>query len=110
MIPCFQISSNGLVSFGTSFNNFIPERLPLSGYNIIAPYWEDIDLTDKGNVIFESYSDDNDIALKNVSDFITNSQALSEMYNPLSAVIVYYSDVCPFQDRNCDDVSQWTIY
>ena len=73
--------------------------------DIIAPYWDDIDLTVKGNIFFESYSNDEDIALWNISDFITNSQALSQQYNPLSAVIIYWSDVCPFDDSYCDDVS-----
>ena len=73
---------------------------------IIGPYWDDIDLRLKGNIFFESYSndEDNDYPLRNISDFITNSQALSQRYNPLSATIIYWSNVCPYFDEDCNDV------
>ncbi len=108
----FQISSNGLVSFGTPFNRYVPVRLPLDSLyqyglrNIIAPYWDDIDLELKGSIFFESYSnDDEDGTLRSVSDFITNSQALSQRYNPLSATIIHWSNVCPHNNRSCNNVS-----
>ncbi len=54
---CIQISSNGLVSFGTSFIPYTTQVFPISTA-VISPYCDDIHLTFPGNIYFESYGSD----------------------------------------------------
>ena len=119
-----KISSNGYVSFGQGYSEYVPRPFPLfiSSSNstfttaptivpsIISPYWDDIDLTTTGNILYESYdeSDSTDLnLLKTISNFITDSQNLTKIFECKSAVVVFWSNVCPFGDNNCNDVSNF---
>ena len=97
-----QISSNGLVSFGTSFTEYIPEEFPISTA-VISPYWNDFDLTMKGNIYFESYGSDSIEILETLSEFISVNQSIE--FECTSAVVVFWSDVCPFGNELCNLVS-----
>ena len=48
----FQVGNNGIISLHNSYNHYIPQRLPRSGFQIIAPYWADFDLRSTGNVFY----------------------------------------------------------
>ena len=76
--------------------------------DIISPYWDDIDLSFEGDIFYESYESDSPDVLKSISNFITNSQNLVKRFECKSAVVVFWSDVCPFSDSNCNDVSTVT--
>ncbi len=45
------ISSNGLVTFDTIFNNFTPVIFPTQGFRCVAPFWADNDTGDNLNPI-----------------------------------------------------------
>ena len=48
--PCFQFSTNGLISFDTSFTSFSHQPFPgfVGTRYLVAPYWDDAD-TSGGN-------------------------------------------------------------
>ena len=53
MIIILQINDNGVISFGSRYNVYNPESLPLNGTDkIIAPYWADVDTRRAGRVFY----------------------------------------------------------
>ena len=48
------MSTNGLLSFQSSFTSFIPQPFPLSLFSlpIIAPFWDDSDNRNGGQVLY----------------------------------------------------------
>ncbi|XP_065826820.1 sushi, von Willebrand factor type A, EGF and pentraxin domain-containing protein 1-like isoform X2 [Oscarella lobularis] len=67
------ISSNGLVSFDVSFNNYqshlFPGRLPTS---VVAPFWSDIHVAyDDGNIFYHVYNHSSSPILQRASDELT---------------------------------------
>ena len=105
-----QISSNGLISFGERYTAYRPRNFPLNigQISVISPYWDDIDLRNQGNIFYESYdiaagdgSGSNNDVLVTISDFITESENLAEDFICTSAVVVYWSNVCPFGNDSC---------
>ena len=91
-----QISSNGLISFGSSFTEFSPRLFPINE-QVIAPYWYDIDLREGGYIMYDSFNALNGSqVLKNVSDFINSVESPSTTFEASSVVVVYWRDTCPF--------------
>ena len=95
----FQISSNGLVSFGMSYTSYIPQLFPIVT-PVVAPFWDDINLNGLGNTsfkIFNSTSSSN--AIQQVNNFIS-----SEVNLTLSAdwiLVVQWLNVCPISNYHC---------
>ena len=123
-----KISTHGLISFGEGYTNWVPQSFPLSDDywyeygsgqdddfiqhtiiypDIISPYWDDIDLRVKGNILYESYDSDSPDILETISDFVTKNQNLLEIFDCKSAVVFFWSDVCPLINNNCFDVSNF---
>lgn len=50
--PSVFINSNGNVSFGEDFVNFVPQAFCLQGPAMIAPYFSDVDLSKGGRISF----------------------------------------------------------
>ena len=101
-----QISSNGLISFGSPFTSFSPRLFPIV-QQVIAPYWDDIILTNRGTVFYDSFNAQNGLkALKTVSNFINSVQwEQTDQFEASSVVVVYWRDTCPFGDSRCSKVS-----
>ena len=73
---------------------------------MIAPYWDDIDLRNKGSVLYNSFNVLNGLeVLKNVSSFINSVQRSQSMFKASSVVVVYWRETCPFGDSRCSNVS-----
>ena len=48
-----QINDDGVISFGSRYNVYNPQSLPLNGTDkIIAPYWADVDTRGTGRVFY----------------------------------------------------------
>ena len=101
-----QISSNGLISLGTSsFTSYVPRYFPIN-VPVIAPYWDDTDLRKKGNIYYSSFSNANDSGVLNsISTFINSFQNTTIAFEATSAVIIFWSDVCSYTNPNCIEVS-----
>lgn len=47
------INSNGNISFGQSFSTGTPIAMPFSNFQVIAPYWSDVDTRSRGGVFYK---------------------------------------------------------
>ena len=104
-----QISSNGLISFGESFLGWSGRLFPIEE-KVIAPYWDDIDLTSRGSILYDSFNILNGSeVLRNVSAFINSVQRTPNMFEASSAVVVYWRDTCPINDWLCSNVSFFNL-
>uniref|UniRef100_A0A1X7TL03 G-protein coupled receptors family 2 profile 1 domain-containing protein n=1 Tax=Amphimedon queenslandica TaxID=400682 RepID=A0A1X7TL03_AMPQE len=65
------LSSNGLVSFGKEFSSYYPVLFPLRiKIAILAPYWDDIILSEKRELRFKIFSKTSSITIE-VNNFLT---------------------------------------
>ena len=99
------MSSNGLISFGSSFTAFNPQPFPISA-NVVAPYWDDTDTTRKGVVRFDVVNGSHP-TLSCVLD-LTNDVIRREEDADFEAswlLVARWIDVCPIANNNCDEVS-----
>ena len=104
-INYIQISSNGLISFGGSFTNYYPTKFPKT-VPVIAPYWDDIDMRNKGSVVYNIFSDLNGSeVLRNISTFINSIYHTPAKFEAISAVVIFWEEVCPNRKATCSEVS-----
>ena len=99
-----QISSNGLISFGSTFTSHVPQSFPIP-YNVIAPYWTDIDLRNKGFVRYATITRSHQ-TLSCLMD-ITNDlieELENDEFNATWLLVARWIDVCPFGDSSCSKV------
>ena len=53
-----QINDNGVISFGSRYNVRTPLSFPMSGgFQLIAPYWADVDTRGTGNILYRQTTD-----------------------------------------------------
>ena len=99
----FQISSNGLVSFGMPYTSYIPKMFPIVA-PVVAPFWDDIDLTGLGNMsynIFTSTSSTN--AIQQVNNFISSEVNLT--FSADWILVVQWLNVCPYSNSRCNGIN-----
>ena len=98
-----QISSNGLLSFGTSFSSHEPRSFPLSSAVVIAPFWDDIHLSYTG---IAKYGIVTPIDNPNIIDVVEKFLELNEnVVLKLDWVLVAkWMNVCPFGNIDCVQV------
>ena len=98
-----QVSSNGLLSFGTSFNQWTPEAFPLSSAIIVAPFWDDIHLTQTGvaqyNVITSA---SNSTIIDQVESFLKTNRNVELDLNWV--LVAKWVNVCPYDNNNCTSI------
>ena len=103
MIPLFnqQLSSNGLVSFNTSYTNHIPQLFPLHNPDlaVVAPYWDDIDLRDLGELRYQVVSGTSSV-INQVNSFLTSHSGVA--FNANWILWAYWYNVCPYTDSTCN--------
>ena len=90
---------------GTSFTGYLPLLFPLSSAVIIAPFWDDIVLTDTGIVEYGI------ITTSSVINEVETFLKLNENVNlELDWVMVAkWVNVCPYGNINCVQVN-YTIH
>ena len=76
---------------------------------VIAPYWDDIDLSTEGGVYYNSYNHENGTAmLEQINSFLKRNASIE--FNAKSAIVFRWVDVCPYGDEICDEVSIVSSY
>ena len=96
-----QVASNGFISFGQPFFAYIPHSFPVQEM-IVAPYWDDIDLSQKGVVLYSLINDTVSDLVDQVNDYI------SSKYTNFQAkwiLVARWVNVCPYMDATCTTVS-----
>ena len=114
LIMCvhLQISSNGLISFGVQFTAFRPQTFPIS-VNVVAPYWDDINLNLKGVVRYAVVDDSHptlSCLLELTNDLIREEENVE--FEASWLLVARWIDVCPFGDSNCVEVyiANYTVF
>ena len=98
-----QIVADGYISFDAEvFQSGSPSNFPLGGNIIIAPFWDDFDLSINGNIFNEAFSAES-IVSKVVSDFINAEQNAD--FIATSVVVIYWENTCSFSIDDCSPVS-----
>ena len=105
-----QISSNGLISFGSRFTSFVPQSFPIPS-NVIAPYWDDIDLRNKGVVRYATVTQSHSTLsclLDQTNNLIENQEKVE--FNATWLLVARWIDVCPYGDNACLEVCMHTLF
>ena len=103
MLTLIQLSSNGLLSFGTPFPSFSTTSFPLSSAVVIAPFWDDILLTNTGIVEYGI------ITIANTSSVITEVETFLQLSQNIDleldwVLVAKWINVCPYGNSDCAQV------
>ena len=81
------MSTNGVLSFGSSFSVFIPDTFPVAFGRLIAPLWEDSDNRMGGQVYYRLTQEQSllDQVAANISD------AFGVEFSPTSAFVATWN-------------------
>ena len=93
------------MSLGTSFTGYLPVLFPLSSAVVIAPFWDDIVLTDTGIVeygIITTLS-----VINEVETFLKLNQNVDLKLDWV--MVAKWINVCPYGNINCVQV-KYTIH
>ena len=66
-----QVSTNGLLSFRSPFTSFSSRPFPLLSSALIAPFWDDLNVRNGGQILFRL--SDNDALLNRVGSTINDA-------------------------------------
>ena len=87
---------------GTRYTNYFPNLFPITT-PVIAPYWDDNDLSVRGEVCYAIVTPATDPSLCNqVNNYLSTSTGNSVSVEWI--LWVYWYDVCPFINRNCNNI------
>ena len=92
-----------MISFGQLFTQYRPSTFPYSTYNLVAPFWDDIDLRSTGAVYYEVITTDNGLSIINqVDTYLSNNQSIS--FSADQILVAKWLNVCPFGNRLCSNI------
>ena len=107
-----QISNNGLIYFTsrppfTRMFPLLPDLSRFSFYYVVAPYWDNIDLSVKGEVRYDVVTSSTNhptlsCLLELTSDLIREEENVE--FEASWLLVARWIDVCPFGDSNCVEV------
>ena len=91
------MNSNGILSLRVGFTDFSPEPFPLNnGFQddsiLIAPFWDDVNINNAGDIFFRFSSDP--LLLQEVGDSISNAFGIT--FQPTLLFIVTWDGVAQF--------------
>ena len=94
-----QVNTNGIISFQLRFTEYIPRRFPLNNHiPLIAPFWDDVDITRSGNIFFRQTS--NAIPLQRARDQLQELFPSSGIFIPTTMFIATWDRVAPYFGRS----------
>ena len=76
-VYCFQIGTNGVISFHQPFTHHEPSLFPsdltfISSAFLLAPFWSDIDISVYGSIFYEVHREADSSLITQVNHFISN--------------------------------------
>ena len=89
-----QVGSNGIISFGTlAYNGHSNSAFPgSSGRYLLAPYWDDINISSGGTISYETF--ESGFFLKEVNEYIRRK--LPTGFEGTWMLVAYYNAVAPY--------------
>ena len=99
-----------MISFGQSFTQYNPTIFPYSTYNLVAPFWDDINLYSTGAVYYEVITPDNGLSIINQVDaYLSNIQSIS--FSADWILVAKWLNVCSISDSSCSNIQvKYFIY
>ena len=92
-----------MISFGQSFIDCCPAAFPYSTYNLVAPFWDDINLSSTGAVYYEVITPDNGLSIINqVDTYLSNIQSIS--FSADWILVAKWLNVCPYGNNLCSNI------
>ena len=88
-----QVNTNGILSFRAPFTSFSPHPFPLGELPLIAPFWDDVDITVGGEILYRETQDPK--LLQQFTQELINTTGISS-YQPTYLFIATWVDVPPF--------------
>ena len=89
-----QVNTNGILSFRSQYLQYFPEIFPSPGLPLIAPFWNDIDITRFGNIFFRKTS--NVTLLQRAHDQLQELFPSSGNFTPTILFIATWDRVAEF--------------
>ena len=94
MISILQVNTNGILSFRSQFTAFFPQRFPLFGSPLIAPFWDDVNINRFGNIFYRQTS--SATLLQRVRNELQELFPSSGNFNPTRLLIATWDRVAEF--------------
>lgn len=98
-----QVSTNGLLSFTSSFMGELMVAFPFSGSALIAPLWTNFTFATSGTIYYRVTEDTATLAL--VADMITDMNPDLADYEPSLAIVVTWFEATMVTFTNLPHVS-----
>ena len=87
------MGSNGILSFGTSYNPFSNSQFTSTSQNyLIAPFWDDINIVNGGTISYEIF--ESGYLLDQVNSFIRARRPTT--FRGTWMLVAYYYEVQPY--------------
>ena len=100
------------ISFGAPYIDWIPRAFPIT-QKVVAPYWDDSDLREKGLILYAALIEGQESRLNNslaifdiVNGYITDTVMKGgSVFDARWILAVRWINVCPLFDSVCNSVS-----
>ena len=103
-----QVNTNGVISFREPFVNFITQSFPLASNNVLlAPFWDDIDISRGGQILFRTTTDPAIIDI--VGNTISDSISFGDFFSPEVVFIATWNMVPQFSSTNSAEVGSQSV-
>ena len=89
-----QVNTNGILSFQSPYLAFLPQLFPSTGLPLIAPFWDDIDITRFGSIFYRQTS--NITLLQRARDQLQELFPSSGNFTPTTLFIATWDRVAQF--------------
>ena len=90
-----QVNSNGILSFRSQYLQYIPQMFPFTGLPLIAPFWDDVDITRFGNIFYRQTNDTT--LLQRARDQLQELFPSSGNFTPTTLFIATWDRVAQFE-------------
>ena len=92
--PCYQINTNGILSMEESFTDSFPSFFPFTSLYLVAPFWADVDISQKvGNISYQVYSTGSPL-LDTVNTIISDEENINFLGHWM--LVAEWDDVPPY--------------
>ena len=89
-----QVNSNGILSFRSEYLQYSPQLFPFAGLPLIAPFWDDVDITRFGNIFYRVTN--NTTLLQRARDQLQELFPSSGNFTPTTLFIATWDRVAQF--------------
>lgn len=96
---CFQVNTNGVISFLVQVSQYTPKTFPLDGNRrLVAPFWADVDTRKGGDVFYRETTDPN--LLQQATDHVTSTYVDQQNFRATWLFIATWNEVAFFGASN----------